>query len=42
MTELSILELAMTVQVFDVVVNALVVERDLRRTKDSNANSSLW
>jgi hypothetical protein len=41
MTELSILELAMTVQVFDVVVNALVVERDLRRTKDSNANSSL-
>jgi|OM-RGC.v1.039141948 hypothetical protein len=41
MTELSILELAMTVQVFDAVVNALVVKRDLPRTKDSNANSSL-
>jgi hypothetical protein len=42
MTVLLILELVMMVQVFVAAVNVLAAEKDLQRTKDLNANSSLW
>ena len=39
---IDVLELVMMVQVFVAAVNVLAAEKDLQRTKDSNANSSLW